>query len=224
MDRARVREIAQWYVDKGDFMGVFEALYAEAADAPEDIPWADMQPNPQLIAWLAAADRQRMGRRALVVGCGLGDDAEYLAAAGFDVTAFDIAPTAVALCQARFPESKVTYVVANLLDLPAELTDQFDFVVEIYTVQAMKRRYRSAALRGLASTLAPGGLLLIIARGREPDEDPGHMPWPLTKAELDEFKALGLQEASFERYFDQESPPVRRFRATYRRLERQAAS
>ena len=217
MDRARVREIAQSFVDKGDIMGMFEALYAEAADSPADIPWADMRPNPQLIAWLESPDRQRTGPRALVVGCGLGDDAEYLSAAGFDVTAFDIAPTAVALCQGRFPQSRVTYVVADLLNLPAGLTGQFDLVVEIYTVQAMKRRFRSAALRGLASTLAPGGLLLIIARGREEHEDPGHMPWPLTKTELDEFKALGLHEASFEVYFDDETPPVRRFRATYRK-------
>lgn len=216
MDRARVREIAQAYVDKGDFMGVFEALYAEAADSPADIPWADMRPNPQLAAWLDAADRPTTGPRTLVVGCGLGDDAEYLSAAGFDVTAFDIAPTAVALCKARFPESRVDYRVADLLNLPAELTGQFDFVVEIYTVQAMKRRYRQSALHGLASALAPGGLLLIIARGREEDEDPGHMPWPLTRAELDSLKTLGLEAESFEVYFDDEEPPVRRFRASYR--------
>lgn len=217
MDRARVREIAQAYVDKGDFMGLFEALYVEAAHSPEDIPWADMRPNPQLIAWLEATDRPTVGPRVLVVGCGLGDDAETLSSAGFDVTAFDIAPTAVALCQARFPESKVNYRVADLLNLPGELTGQFDFVVEIYTVQAMERRYRVSALRGLASALAPGGLLLIIARGREEDEDPGHLPWPLTKAELAELQRLGLREAGFEEYHDDETPPVRRFRASYRR-------
>jgi len=74
-----------------------------------------------------------------------------------------------------------------------------------------------AALAGLAGALAPGGLLLIITRGREEDEDPGHLPWPLTRAELDTLTGFGLQEVSFERYFDDETPPVRRFRAAYRK-------
>ena len=41
------------------------------------------------------------------------------------------------------------------------------------------------------------------------------MPWPLMRRELDEFAAAGLREKSFEDFFDKESPPVRRFRATY---------
>lgn len=217
MDRARVRDIAQAHIERGDFTGLFEALYAEAKDTPGDIPWADQQPNPQLIEWLEKPDRPQTGKRALVVGCGLGDDAEYLAANGYDVTAFDIAPTAVALAQSRFPGSSVRYVVADLLNLPAELTGQFDLVVEIYTVQAMSPRLRSAALTGLSQTLAPGGLLLIIARAREEDEYPGDMPWPLTRAELDQMKREGLEEASFETYLDSETPPVRRFRAAYRK-------
>ena len=217
MDRARVREIAQSFFDRGDLIGLFEALYAEAADNPADIPWVDMQPNRQLIVWLGATDLEAVGQRALVVGCGLGDDAELLSASGFEVTAFDISPTAVALCRQRFPESRVSYVVADLLNLPPELTGAFDFVVEIYTVQAMNPVLRSAALRGLASTLAPGGLLLAIARARDEDEHPGTMPWPLARTELGELTALGLHEASFETYLDDETPPVRRFRASYRR-------
>jgi protein-L-isoaspartate O-methyltransferase len=36
-----------------------------------------------------------MGKRALVVGCGLGYDAEFLARLGYAVTGFDVAPTAI---------------------------------------------------------------------------------------------------------------------------------
>lgn len=39
--------------------------------------------------------------RAVVIGCGLGDDAEYLASMGYEVTAFDISPTAIAMCHTR---------------------------------------------------------------------------------------------------------------------------
>jgi hypothetical protein len=43
------------------------------------------------------------------------------------------------------------------------------------------------------------------------------MPWPLTPNELDYFCELGVQRASFEEFVDQETPPVRRFRAVFRR-------
>jgi hypothetical protein len=44
------------------------------------------------------------------------------------------------------------------------------------------------------------------------------MPWPLVREELKEFEAYGLREFLFEEYMDKEDPPVRRFRAEYRRI------
>ena len=76
---------------------------------------------------------------------------------------------------------------------------------------------RADAVRCIASFVAPGGTLLVVARGREPNESEGKMPWPLTKDELSLFKTGGLKEVFFEDYMDSEDPPVRRFRATYRR-------
>ena len=69
----------------------------------------------------------------------------------------------------------------------------------------------------MASFVAPGGTLLVIARGREPSEPEGKMPWPLTKEELCSFRTYGLEEIAFEDFMDSEEPPVRRFRATYYR-------
>jgi hypothetical protein len=43
------------------------------------------------------------------------------------------------------------------------------------------------------------------------------MPWPLTRDELAAARSLGLCEVLFEDYMDNEDPPVRRFRACYRR-------
>ena len=68
-----------------------------------------------------------------------------------------------------------------------------------------------------AELLSPGGVLLVIARGREETEPEGKLPWPLTRAELATFERLGLTEVSFEDYFDNEEPRVRRFRALYSR-------
>jgi hypothetical protein len=61
----------------------FEVLYHEAAAGSAAIPWADLRPSPNIVAWL---DRRREigdGQRALVVGCGYGDDAEELARQGW---------------------------------------------------------------------------------------------------------------------------------------------
>jgi hypothetical protein len=68
-----------------------------------------------------------------------------------------------------------------------------------------------------AELLSPGGVLLVIARGREETEPEGKLPWPLTRAELGAFEGLGLAQESFEDYLDSEEPPVRRFRALYSR-------
>jgi hypothetical protein len=65
--------------------------------------------------------------------------------------------------------------------------------------------------------VAPHGELLVIARGRDAGDPEGAMPWPLLRRELDALRAAGLTELSFEDFYDTEDPPVRRFRAHYRR-------
>jgi len=62
-----------------------------------------------------------------------------------------------------------------------------------------------------------GGTLLVVARGRGPEDDPGAMPWPLLAEELSPLLDAGLREVSFEDYLDGEDPPARRFRVTYAR-------
>jgi hypothetical protein len=43
------------------------------------------------------------------------------------------------------------------------------------------------------------------------------MPWLLTGGDLEAFAQSGLELISFEDFFDQEDPPVRRFRVQYRK-------
>ena len=73
----------------------FENIYAQAGDDLSEIPWATLRPMPELVTWL---DRQApaAGQTALVVACGLGDDAEEVSRRGFRVTAFDLVPAAIA--------------------------------------------------------------------------------------------------------------------------------
>ncbi|MEK7855641.1 MAG: class I SAM-dependent methyltransferase, partial [Acidobacteriota bacterium] len=93
--RARTREIAAEFNERGDPLGWFEALYKESGGDTEKIPWADMAPNRFFKAWAESTGLKGAGRTAIVVGCGLGDDAKYLHDLGFKVTAFDISPTAI---------------------------------------------------------------------------------------------------------------------------------
>ncbi|HEY4710135.1 MAG TPA: class I SAM-dependent methyltransferase [Candidatus Acidoferrales bacterium] len=219
-DRIRTRELAAEFIAKGDPLGWFEALYQEAESGDGIIPWADQAPNPRLIEFWTAHPLDTVNKRALVIGSGLGDDAEQLAAWGFNTTGFDISKTAVEAAKKRFPETRVEYAVADLFDPPPSWTHRFDFVLEIYTVQALPANLRPAAVEKIAQFVAPEGRLLAIARGRAEHEPEGQgPPWPLARAELDWFQRAGLTEESFEDYAEPEPPWVRRFRALYRRVK-----
>jgi SAM-dependent methyltransferase len=213
--RRRARELARAAVAAGEPTAWFEELYAHAEGA-ESIPWAELAPNPNLLSW---AHRERLdgsGRRALDIGTGLGDDAEALAGLGFEVVAFDIAQTAVAWARCRFPGSRVSFVVADLFSLPETWRGAFDFVLEAYTLQVLPAQLRPAAARAIAETLRPGGSLLAIARGRDPDDPGGEMPWPLTEQEFRLLFEPQLELLSFEDFQDDEDPPIRRFRGSFR--------
>jgi len=156
VDKKRARELAAEFVGKGDPTGWFEVLYREAKAGNNVLPWADRGANPGLLEFWKAHPRETTGRRALVIACGLGDDAEQLAAWGFETTAFDIAQTAIEMAGRRFPKSKVTYRVADLFAAPAEWLRAFDFVFEANTVQALPHNLRTAAIRAIAEFVRPG--------------------------------------------------------------------
>lgn len=216
-DRALARQLAAESLARGDATGWFDQVYRAAEGSRSAIPWADGQVNPGLASWLTAQVAADLGKRALVVGCGLGDDAEELAGLGLTVTAFDISPTAVAWCSRRFPQTSVDYRVADLLAPPTEWREAFDFVFEAYTLQSLPPDPRAIAASNLARFVAPHGKLLVIARARDATEPTGTLPWPLTRDDLSPLLDAGLETVSFEDYFDDEHPPVSRIRVTYRK-------
>jgi len=165
----------------------FERLYASAEAGEASVPWFRGGPNPFLAQWVDEHAGVGAGRRALVIGTALGDDAELLAARGFAVTAFDIAPTAIEGARRRFPASSVDYVVADLLDLPAQWRGAFDLVAEAITVQALPVSLRDRAIDAIASTVAPGGTLVVVSGIHDGQGERDGPPWPLTREELDLF-------------------------------------
>jgi len=218
-DRTRARQLAAEFIRKGDPTGWFEPLYQEGEAGKSIVPWANLCPNPFLLDFWEAHPQPTAGKTALTIGSGLGDDAEHLASWGFRTTAFDISETAIRASRKRFPDTAVEYLAADLLAPPSIWRRTFDFVFEANTLQVLPANLRPHAIENLAGFLCPGALLLVVARGREPSDPEGQMPWPLTRAELAAFAAAGLEELSFEDLLNLEDPgepPVRRFRALYR--------
>ena len=214
-DEANIRaaRLSSDAIARGEATAWFEPLYNAAAGDPEKVPWADEKPNKWLVEWLDQQAISRPGASAVVVGCGLGDDAEELVRRGFEVVAFDVAPSAIGWAKERFPESSVDYRVLDLFELPATI-GTYDFVFEAYTLQALPMGVRPVAVQAVASLVAPGGDLLVVCRGSESNEGLEGPPWPLTRLELSGFRSAGLLEDSFDDFMDE---TVRRWRVHYLR-------
>jgi SAM-dependent methyltransferase len=168
-NRTFARNLAADSIANGDATGWFETLYAAAEQGTVTVPWADFAPSPRLVSALAGLAG---GGRALVIGCGLGDDAEHVASLGYTTVAFDVSPTAVVSARRRFPRSSVEYVIADLLSPPQSWAGAFELVVEVYTLQVLTGAARRAAFARTAELLAPGGRLLVIAAARAEHDDP----------------------------------------------------
>jgi SAM-dependent methyltransferase len=216
--REKLRQIAAQFKERDDHLGWFDAVYSEAQGDIENIPWADLEPNRFLRSWAEQHGLKGDGRKALVVGCGLGDDARYLAELGFAVTAFDISPTAIEWAKRLSPEGQIQFETADLFQPPRGWLGAFEFVLEIYTIQPLPMEMRSKAIDAVASFVAPSGELLVICHGREDDEDTEQIPYPLSRVDLNRFDEDGLIQNEFTHVMDDdEDPPKMRFIVEYQK-------
>ncbi len=213
--RERTKEIQTAFAEKGDALGWFDALYKEAGGDNEKIPWADLEPNKFLRRWAEQTNLRGDNRNALVVGCGLGDDARFLHDLGFRVTAFDISPTAIEWARKLHSDTDIQFFIADLFDPPKEWFQAFEFVLEVYTIQPLPLAIRSQVIDAIANFTAFQGKLLVVTRGRESDEIPPEMPWALSKKDLSRFEKNNLKPVNFEEMLGDEEPAIRRFIAEY---------
>jgi SAM-dependent methyltransferase len=214
--RARVREIAAEFADRGDQLGWFDEVYKQAAGSTDSIPWADMEPNRFFKAWAEEKDLQGNGRKALVVGCGLGDDAKFLDDLGFDVTAFDISANAIEWARKLHKDTDIQFEVGDLFQPHRGWLGAFQFVLEIYTIQPLPMELRSRAIDAVASFVADGGELVVVCRGRDDGEEVDQLPYPLSKEDLSQFERAGLEQVDFREVKD-DIDDERRFVVHYRR-------
>lgn len=191
----------------------FRAVYDTAEGDEAAVPWADKAAHPLLADWLKRNALANV--RALDVGCGLGDNAEALSAAGAQTVAFDLSENAIHWARRRFPQSRVDYRAADLFDPPPDWRGAFDLVHECYTLQALPNALLPQAGQALAAFLKPRGRLLVIARSRPNPAAPEGPPWPLARKDIDALAANGLTLESCEEVSPSGEPA--HWRALYRR-------
>ncbi|MEO8647847.1 MAG: class I SAM-dependent methyltransferase [Acidobacteriota bacterium] len=218
-ERARAREIAADFAERGDATGWFDAFYKEAAGDNQKIPWADLEPNRFFKEWAEQHGLKGDGRKALVVGCGLGDDAKYLHDLGFKVTAFDISPTAIEWAKRLYAKDDIEFETADLFQPFRGWPGAFEFVLEIYTIQPLPLEMRPSVIDAIANFVAPGGELVVVARGRDDNEIPDELPWALSRADLSRFESNGLTQLSLVEMLGDDDEEMRRFVVEYKRNE-----
>jgi len=191
----------------------FNDLYEEHRDNHENIPWARQAVNPLLQTYLEDETHTHKGK-ALVIGCGLGDDAHALDEAGYDVLAIDVSEVALELAAKRSEDSSIRYEKQDIFDMPDKYKGHFDFVFEALTIQSLPIEFREKMVNAISETLAPKGKLLVVAHKRK--KDMSGPPWPLTQEEIDLFKVSeGLKELSLEMHSEESQISTEKFRVLY---------
>ncbi|MFP3986223.1 class I SAM-dependent methyltransferase [Streptomyces sp. E11-3] len=124
--------------------------------------WWKGTPNPLL----AATASQLTPGRALDLGCGEGGDTVWLASQGWQVTAVDIAPTALARTARHAAEAGVgERIVTERHDLATSFPAGTFHLVSAQYLHTPFDLPRADVLRQAAHALTPGGLLLIVDHG-----------------------------------------------------------
>lgn len=189
----------------------FDSLYQENKESHENIPWAIQAVNPLLQSYLNK-DIEHKGR-ALVIGCGLGDDAMALEVSGYDVVAIDVSQVALDLAKERFPDANITFEKQDIFDMPSDYDEHFDFVFEAFTIQSLPVEFRKKMIKAVANTVSSKGKLLVIAHKREEVFD--GPPWPLEVKEVNLFKLYELRELSYEVHTEESKISNRKIRVLY---------
>lgn len=91
-----------------------QAEHWEERYRSDNIPWDTGEPEPELVRFIEEEGIQP--GRLIELGCGTGSNSLWLAQQGFDVTAVDIAETALAVAESRVTTESVRYVQGDVCD------------------------------------------------------------------------------------------------------------
>lgn len=135
--------------------------YWEGRYQSQDMPWEKGEPSPGLVDFLESQPKLPRGT-VCVPGCGTGHDVRAWAAAGFSVTGFDLAPSAIRLATEKTREAKLaaTFQQGDFLrDTPPSA---FDWVFEHTLFCAIQLEDRDKYVRALPRWLKPRGQYLAV--------------------------------------------------------------
>ncbi len=137
----------------------YESLYRgepafPGAPAPDGIPWDIRQAQPRLMELEALGV---IRGEVLDAGCGLGDNAIYLAGRGYSVTGVDSSPTGIAAARTRAAEAgaQVRFEVADATELTG-YDGRFDTVVDSALYHCLDHDGRQAYAAALRRATTPG--------------------------------------------------------------------
>jgi len=216
-DPVKYKAMVKSYQENDEPLAWFDSIYTDAKGDHTKVFWADLEASPYLLDWLNKHPVSSCTKKAIVIGCGVGDDAQAISDAGYHVTAFDISPEAIRLCKNRYPDTKVNYLVEDLFDIPSSWYNNFDLVYECNTIQVLPGKYRIQARDAMISLLDQDGYLLVSCRSRQEGKQEDDIPLPLDKKEIDGFVRCGLHEINFLAYNDTQTPSVPHFFVSYQK-------
>lgn len=128
-------------------------------------PW-DTGQVPDELRTLVEGPAALPAGRALDVGCGTGTQAVYLAGLGWQVTAVDAVPRALARARDRGRAAGVTvdWILADVARLARlELEPGFTLVLDRGCFHGLDDGQRAACAAALSDLAAPGATLLLMA-------------------------------------------------------------
>lgn len=140
----------------------------------DDAPWDTGRPEPLFVEALGVHVFPNPPARLLEIGCGVGTNARFFAAAGYEVVGVDLSTTAIDRAVAHADSGAVRFEVLDVLREPLP-EGPFDVVVDrgcfhVFDAHEDRRTF----VDRVATALRPGGVWLSIVGSTEgPARDAG---------------------------------------------------
>jgi SAM-dependent methyltransferase len=138
--------------------------------------WQRNAPPDDLVALIEGPSALPAGR-ALELGCGTGIDSVYLATRGWDITAVDMVPKALAAARRGASTAGVTprFIEGDVTRLPdLGVGDGYDLVLDFGCFHTLPEDRRPAYVAGVSGAAARGATLLLYGFKRPPKAAPVH--------------------------------------------------